>query len=770
MVDEGTLPGLLCSMLPEQLAPRLTRVIALEVNLARARGSLSGPTAEARFDDFIRELTEQHRLVEFLRTYPVIARQLVTVVDDWVSFATDLLGHLVEDWPSIVEAFLDCDRHPGVLTSIDAGLGDSHRGGRGVIALTFDSGLRLAYKPRNLDLDARFQELLDWVNTIAGPPDLYRTRILSCGDHGWCEWIPHKSCTSSSEVEDFYERQGAYLALLYALGATDFHCENVVAFGAHPVLVDLESLFDPRLATDEAGAFEDPASEVLERSVMKVGLLPDWIGEERNARGVDVSGLGGQAGQLSPTPIGRWHEPATDRMRMVEERLGLEGASNRPLLAGHEVELLPFRRNFRAGFERVYRALATHRQTLIEGILPEFRSDETRVIVRSTKAYSELVRTSFHPDLAADALDRDLYLSCLWAVAPGLPHLARLAPAELADVRHGDIPFFKTLAGSRTLWNSHGGEIGGVIDRSGIEQSVDRLSALSEADLAHQLWLVESSFATLELGSGRATWPGSRLGAAVEMPSADQLIAEARRIGERLGALAHWRGRTAGWIGLTPAGGEGWSLAPCDHGLYAGLSGIALFLGYLGAATGDGHFEELARGAVETMRRQFADFRRWPARPDPGAFTGVGGGIYALTHLGSLWQDPILIDEAVELGASRACAGGARREPGFPRRRGGLHRSAARASRSTTNAAQSSLGGGLRRHRASARDHRGRRPRMARPRRGKQTTGRSRTRGRRDRVRPLQACRCIGGRTVQGGGTGRNRVRALTVPAAWPLA
>ena len=87
-------------MLPEQLAPRLTRVIALEVNLARARGSLSGPTAEARFDDFIRELTEQHRLVEFLRTYPVIARQLVTVVDDWVSFATDLLGHLVGTGPA----------------------------------------------------------------------------------------------------------------------------------------------------------------------------------------------------------------------------------------------------------------------------------------------------------------------------------------------------------------------------------------------------------------------------------------------------------------------------------------------------------------------------------------------------------------------------------------------------------------------------------------------------------------------------------------------
>ena len=40
-------------------------------------------------------------------------------------------------------------------------------------------------------------------------------------------------------MKRFYERQGGYLALLYMLQATDFHHENLIAAGEHPVLLDL---------------------------------------------------------------------------------------------------------------------------------------------------------------------------------------------------------------------------------------------------------------------------------------------------------------------------------------------------------------------------------------------------------------------------------------------------------------------------------------------------------------------------------------------------
>ena len=45
-----------------------------------------------------------------------------------------------------------------------------------------------------------------------------------------------QACTAPEEIQRFYERQGGYLALLYVLQATDFHFENLIAAGEHPVL------------------------------------------------------------------------------------------------------------------------------------------------------------------------------------------------------------------------------------------------------------------------------------------------------------------------------------------------------------------------------------------------------------------------------------------------------------------------------------------------------------------------------------------------------
>ena len=60
------------------------------------------------------------------------------------------------------------------------------------------------------------------------------------------EFVAASGCTEAEAIQRFYERQGAYLALLYALEATDFHLENLIAAGEYPVWVDLESLFHLR--------------------------------------------------------------------------------------------------------------------------------------------------------------------------------------------------------------------------------------------------------------------------------------------------------------------------------------------------------------------------------------------------------------------------------------------------------------------------------------------------------------------------------------------
>ncbi|CAM5724428.1 hypothetical protein SANTM175S_04328 [Streptomyces antimycoticus] len=54
-----------------------------------------------------------------------------------------------------------------------------------------------------------------------------------------------RPCAAAPDAAGFYWRTGALLALVHALRGTDFHHENIIAAGEHPVLVDLEALLHP---------------------------------------------------------------------------------------------------------------------------------------------------------------------------------------------------------------------------------------------------------------------------------------------------------------------------------------------------------------------------------------------------------------------------------------------------------------------------------------------------------------------------------------------
>ena len=66
-------------------------------------------------------------------------------------------------------------------------------------------------------------------------------------DYGWQEFVSYRPCTELAEVEVFYQRQGALLALFNALDGTDIHHENVIAVVDQPLLIDVETLFHPTL-------------------------------------------------------------------------------------------------------------------------------------------------------------------------------------------------------------------------------------------------------------------------------------------------------------------------------------------------------------------------------------------------------------------------------------------------------------------------------------------------------------------------------------------
>src|SRR5262249_1244719 len=136
----------------------------------------------------------------------------------------------------------------GRVTAIGASASDLHNRGRSVVALTFASGLKLIYKPKDVGLEAAYFDLLAWFNA-QGPPLPFRVvSVLPGAGYGWVEFVEHVPCADPSEVARYYRRAGMLLALVYALAGNDCHYENIVSHGEQPVLVDLETILCPQAA------------------------------------------------------------------------------------------------------------------------------------------------------------------------------------------------------------------------------------------------------------------------------------------------------------------------------------------------------------------------------------------------------------------------------------------------------------------------------------------------------------------------------------------
>ena len=644
--DPETIHQVLLVNLAGHLLPRINRVLTLELHVARLEERLTGDNPQERFHSFIEQLSRTETRLALLEEYAPLARLLLGTVDHWVHYSLEFLAHLCADWAEIRQ-ILAPQSDPGTLAEVTGGIGDLHRQGRSTLKLRFASGFQLMYKPRSLAIDVHFQQLLAWLNARGEHPAFLTIEMLDKGSYGWSEFVVSQDCTSVEEIGRFYERQGGYLALFYALEGTDMHHENLIASGEHPVMTDLEALFHPDLRSLMPAEAQGVAHTTMRASVLRVGLLPQRIWGNQEQAGVDISGLGGKGGQLSPRPVLQVEAQRTDQMRFIRQQVQMPEQRNRPTLRGESVEILDYLDQFLQGFSKVYRLLMTHRDALLAGPLQAFAPDPIRVIVRPTRTYAQLLTESFHPDLLRDMLERDRFFDHLWAGMEHQPYLKRLLAAERADLHAGDIPMFTTRPGSRDLFTSQEECIPEFLAEPGLDLVKRRLEGLSEEDLARQLWFIQASFATIPMGSGHLNYTSSRLAPTESQATPERLIQAACVVGDRLAEQAVLSERGANWLGLTFIHEREWALLPAGLDLYSGVSGIAFFLAYLGAVTGEEKYIALARAACTSVQEQVKEQRE--SLRSVGAFGGWGGVIYLYAHLGVLWQDQALLGEAEDL-------------------------------------------------------------------------------------------------------------------------
>lgn len=642
--------AVLNSVLPDlvdRIGLLVNRTMALELNIARLQGLLQGDTAQDRFQNFVQHMRKPERLAAFFQEYPVLARLILSTIHRWHAYLSEFLNHLCADWSQIRATFFP-DDNPGALIEVLAGAGDTHRGGRSVIKLSFRSGQKLVYKPRSIAIDVHFQALLGWLNARGDHPAFRTLRLIERKGYGWSEFVEARSCEEPNEVARFYQRQGAYLALLYALEATDFHYENVIAAGEHPILVDLEALFHSRIAGENKVVQGNLAINMMTFSVLRVGLLPQHVRRNEEHEGLDVSGMGGHAGQQTPYSVPYWQDVGTDHMRLIRQRGTVAGRDNRPHLNGQSVDLLAYCEEIALGFTQIYRLLAKLREELLAYLLKSFAQDEIRLILRTTQTYAELLAEGTHPDVLRDALDRERFFDHLWTFVEPRPYLSRVIPAERRDLLAGDIPIFLTTPGTCDISTSCGEILTDFLKEPGLASVQRRLQNLDEQDLQRQLWLIRASLATLAPDNPHISRQSSAVALAPGAPevTSKDLLASAHAVGKRICEQALQDEGQVGWLGLSLLNERQWGIVPLGPDLYSGVYGVILFLSYLGALTHENNYTALARRAYVSQNAQLASIKK--TLRHVGAFEGWGSRIYLLSHLGSLWQEPTLWDEAEE--------------------------------------------------------------------------------------------------------------------------
>lgn len=642
-IVETLLPTLLA-----RLEPLVARTAVLEMHAAKLNGSLTGETSEARFRTFVERLADPSAAEAILRQYPVLARLAFTMANDWISCSRDLLRALTADWGELCElfGFLASDKLVETLVT-----GDYHRGGRAVLALRFSSGGRLVYKPRSVAVEAQFQRLARWLSSQPGVPALRELKVLSMNDHGWVEFVLPEPC-SLDDARDLYRRHGGTLALLHVLAAADCHFQNIITAGADPIVVDLEAVFHtfPPTDTTHFGPAEMAIAETTASSVLSTGLLPMRRWSNASARSVDISGLGARADEWAQARGPVWDKEGTDEMReRIQERVGSASPAGTERRDDEKDLLFDYLDEIVRGFEVTYRALRAGRDELL-ALIRDFDRLETRSIIRPTGHYTFMLQSSTHPSFLGDAVHLDRRFDRLLASDDGGAPTLSLVGAERDDLWRMDVPIFRTHPGSTDIWRSDGRPIPDFLAESGLSNAIRRIEDLSETNLRQQLWLIRLSLAAWALNRSEADETGEKAPLPLSPERSLNAIETADLLATRLEELAIRRDGEANWIGMQyrPAD-DSWAVDAVTPNLFDGIAGILLFLAYVAEATDGARHRELAREALLTFERQLDRAEVALTAAQPGGFSGIGGWIYALTHVGALWANDRLLQRARDL-------------------------------------------------------------------------------------------------------------------------
>jgi len=615
-------------------------------------GLLEGDTSEARYESYERRFEDKAEIIRILEKYPV----LVHLIYVKIMTKLDLVTESLKNYGADVETLKDTlNIGSGKIAKLDISAGDSHNGGKSVVIFELEGGKKVVYKPHVMSPEQRFNELTEWMNSKDELKlKLRQPSVVNKGNHGWQEYIEYAQCHSEQEAKDYFYRIGSLLSILHIIKADDIHQENIIAHGAYPMIIDMETMLNnEKVAHITEENLPVTFFREIGDSVLGTMLLPakfantkiDW----------DLSGLSGDGGTKSESIVYfKLINHGTDNLRFKPDFIVSQENSNRVKLEDKKLNAIEYQMDIEEGFKATYEFFMKHKDEFIQRIEEQECLNGTyRQVLRTTHAYGRFLEASIHPKYLGSMESRRALFEGFYDDAITDERFSRRVSMEINDLMDNDIPYFIVEFDSNKLLGSGVQEEENYFDRTIKELTIQRLNKISPLGLKRQLSYIKMSLMTLK---DEAWQDGQKSTKAIEgghkvLETEGDYLQGAIEIGEYYLERAIWNKErdACTWVNLTFADDQSFILGHSSHTLYEG-GGNILFLAQLGKASGLSKFEELAKAGLaglEAMnpKEQFENEEQY----NVSLFSGMGSLIYLYFNLGYLWNDNDLIEKGNEV-------------------------------------------------------------------------------------------------------------------------
>ncbi|MDD3278026.1 MAG: type 2 lanthipeptide synthetase LanM family protein [Lachnospiraceae bacterium] len=544
------------------------RNIIHELHVCKDEGLLQGSNPVEEYEYYQDHYLEDHEYRKLLsEKYPVMDSCIFKTIDKVTDNVTTVIKNFTHDLPEIQEKILK-SKSAGKLQKINGGIADTHKGGKNVLELILDTGMRIIYKPHSVKNEVEFQK---WIKFYSSKLNLtyYQPVIIEKDGYGWEECVSYKVCSKAEEISRFYYRMGISLFIAYVFQTNDLHFENIIVHGENPVFVDIEAITKCRNNMSDMSANEK-IQEIIKESVMATGILPSYHWHNSLGTGVDVSAMGQEEYQKMPIKIPVVSHPFTSDICITYRYGEIRGDKNIVRLDGEKVTAEKYTKEVMQGFKDAYQYAVHHKQELKSEVIKEGNLI-SRYLLNDTQKYSMVLTGSYHPSLMMDEADREMYMHVLWNENDELTSKRKvILQCEIEDLLQGDIPCFEVRLCDRELYWHDKAIIHEYLPESPLDGILRKIDGLDLQDREQQLTFIDLAM------NMKAHKKNTEFADSETESTKEQIVSS---LAERMIQTAFYdKYGHVNWMNYIwdKHGQQGWRAKPCGIYFYDGLAGIAI--------------------------------------------------------------------------------------------------------------------------------------------------------------------------------------------------